>query len=589
MKKKPVKKKSTKKSTRPKGRKKVLAKKPGVKKRQASKRVQYEELLESAYTNYREIFNKSSDAIYVHEMETGRLLDVNERASEVTGFTREELLTADMQEFITGHPDYTLDKAIAYIQKAAVGEPQFFEWLGKKKDGSHNWFEVNLKRATIVGKERILAFFREINARKKAEIELEEKIKYIESRTTEIADALLRFTLRDMSEEIFISERGDELDAIAVGINTLKDELEGRIIEVENNIRHLKESEEKFQKAFNNSSAGMSITRLSDSKYVDVNDAMVSMTGYSREELLNHNSVELGIVVNMEKREEVLEKLRKSGSAKNYEMSMRNRSGEIVNALASSETITLNGEKYTIGIIYDITERKKAEQELESVNRELEAFSYSVSHDLRAPLRAINGYAQMMIEDTDIDSEGRRLLQNIKHYANQMGMLIDDLLAFSKLGRTELKKRKINMNELTEGVIVDLEKSVAHSAKIKINKLSPMYADYGLLHQVMFNLISNAIKYSSKKDNPEVEISSEENENETIVKVKDNGAGFDMRYANKLFGVFQRLHLQEEFEGTGVGLAIVQRIISKHNGKIWAHAEPEKGAEFYFSIPKPKH
>jgi len=235
----------------------------------------------------------------------------------------------------------------------------------------------------------------------------------------------------------------------------------------------------------------------------------------------------------------------------------------------------------------DITERKKAEEQLLAVNKELDAFSYSVSHDLRTPLRAVNSYAHILNEDygTQLDEEAKRLIDNIKYNAIKMGMLIEDLLAFSRLGRKEIQKSNIDMNELTKDVLIDINKSIAHSAEIKIGKLHNAKADYSLLRQVMFNLISNAVKYSSKKEHPLVEIFSEEKNGEIIFSVKDNGVGFDMRFVNKLFGVFQRLHKSEDFEGTGVGLAIVHRIISKHGGKVWAEAELNNGASFYFTLP----
>lgn len=224
--------------------------------------------------------------------------------------------------------------------------------------------------------------------------------------------------------------------------------------------------------------------------------------------------------------------------------------------------------------------------ELESINKELNAFTYSVSHDLRAPLRAVNGYAEMLNEDygTKLDDEGKRIIQTIRYNATKMGTLIDNLLDFSRLGRKEMVKTSIDMNELTEGVLMEINKSVEHHAEIKIGKLLPVKADYGLLHQIMFNLVSNAIKYSSKKEKPVVEISSKAKNDEIIFTVKDNGAGFDMRYADKLFGVFQRLHTQEEFEGTGVGLAIVQRVVAKHNGRVWAEGKVNEGATFNFSL-----
>jgi signal transduction histidine kinase len=226
--------------------------------------------------------------------------------------------------------------------------------------------------------------------------------------------------------------------------------------------------------------------------------------------------------------------------------------------------------------------------QLEIVNKELEAFSYSVSHDLRAPLRAVNGYAKILEEDYDgvLDNEGKRLLRVVRENAKKMGVLIDDLLAFSRLGRKELSKSLINMNNLTEAALAEINKTTNHNARIIINELHPITADPNLINQVMINLLSNAIKYSSGKEFPEVEISSETDGEYNIYSVKDNGAGFNNEYAGKLFGVFQRLHSTEEFEGTGVGLALVKRIISKHGGEVWASGEVGNGAVFYFSMPK---
>jgi len=225
-------------------------------------------------------------------------------------------------------------------------------------------------------------------------------------------------------------------------------------------------------------------------------------------------------------------------------------------------------------------------EELKNANKELDAFTYSVSHDLRAPLRSINGYAQMLDEDygPKLDIEGKRIIKTICDNAINMGMLIDELLGFSQLGRKEVQLRKINMNELVESVFIDMDKSFTHKAEIKIGKLHEVEADFGLLRQVMFNLISNALKYSSKKEQPIIEVFSEEKNGDIVFSLKDNGAGFDMKYYDKLFGVFQRLHKQKEFEGVGVGLAIVERIISKHGGKVWAEGKVNEGAQFNFSL-----
>ncbi len=177
------------------------------------------------------------------------------------------------------------------------------------------------------------------------------------------------------------------------------------------------------------------------------------------------------------------------------------------------------------------------------------------------------------------------MLTAIKRNAKKMGTLIDDLLSFAKLGKKPVSKMEIDMNNLFQEVLQDLKQSTKHKAEIIIRPLHPIQGDYALLKQVVINLVSNAIKYSAKKENPVVEIYSEKQPNEILYTVKDNGQGFDMKYADKLFGVFQRLHSNEEFEGTGVGLAIVQRIINKHGGSITANAEVGKGATFCFTIP----
>lgn len=225
-------------------------------------------------------------------------------------------------------------------------------------------------------------------------------------------------------------------------------------------------------------------------------------------------------------------------------------------------------------------------EELIRINQELESFSYSVSHDLRAPLRAISGFARLLKEgyNDKLDDEGKRILGIIGNNGMKMGKLIDDLLAFSRLGRKELEKKLVDMNELVANVIVDIEKTLKHAASINIEELPPTHTEETLMDQVWCNLITNALKYSSKKENPEIHIGCFEDQKEgNIYFVKDNGVGFDMNYYDKLFGVFQRLHSAEEFEGTGIGLAIVHRIVSKHGGRIWAEGKPDEGATFYFT------
>ncbi|UII26591.1 ATP-binding protein [Fulvivirga maritima] len=233
------------------------------------------------------------------------------------------------------------------------------------------------------------------------------------------------------------------------------------------------------------------------------------------------------------------------------------------------------------------TYRKLKEAQLESANRELEAFSYTVAHDLRAPLRIIDGYISMLKEDlVDLDDESQRLMDVVSNNAIKMGVLIDELLNFAKLGRKDIHLRPINTWKVVEEVFSE-QMSVAENKNIdvKLGNIEDMKGDPGLIKQVFSNLISNALKYSKKKSEIIIEVNSFRNDEEITYYVKDNGVGFNMDYAGKLFGVFQRLHKESEFEGTGVGLATVNRIIKKHGGKIWAESEIDKGTTFYFTIP----
>lgn len=228
--------------------------------------------------------------------------------------------------------------------------------------------------------------------------------------------------------------------------------------------------------------------------------------------------------------------------------------------------------------------------ELEKANKELEAFSYSVSHDLRSPLRALNAYSKMFEEDyaETLDADAKKLLENIQRNAKRMGVLIDDLLEFSKLGRKEIVRTNIEMNVLVKESLKEVVDGRETNASITIEDLPPCLADRALLYQVWINLISNAVKYSSKKQSPEIHIGTTLLNDQMVYYIKDNGAGFNMDYAKMLFKVFQRLHSPQEFEGTGIGLAIIARIIAKHGGSIWAEGEVDNGATFFFSIPNNK-
>jgi|GEM_PF-3257187 len=231
-----------------------------------------------------------------------------------------------------------------------------------------------------------------------------------------------------------------------------------------------------------------------------------------------------------------------------------------------------------------VTERTA---ELQAANKELESFSYSVSHDLRAPIRAIDGFSRKLFEEYNsvLDDEGKRLLDVILRNTKNMGMLIDDLLAFSRLGRKKIAYSNINMEELVKEVFNELiDFNNGYKPKVIIKELPPVNGDRVLLRQVFANLLSNSIKFTKSVENAVIEVGNISRDYQSIYYVKDNGVGFSMNYAHKLFEVFQRLHSAKDFDGTGVGLAIVQRIIHRHGGKIWAESEVNKGAVFFFTL-----
>lgn len=285
--------------------------------------------------------------------------------------------------------------------------------------------------------------------------------------------------------------------------------------------------------------------------------------------------------------------LRRNGSAYLVSINasvMRNSAGEYVSCLAT---------------VFDIAERKQTEariqqlnsdlqrraEELELANRELEAFTYSVSHDLRAPLRHVNGFAEMLKDHlaSTLDAEGRRYLERIGDGARNMSTLIDELLVFSRTARTEIRRQNVKLGTVVEEVCRSLDREVAGRQVIwKIGPLPEVSGDAALLRQVVFNLLANAAKYTRPRNPAIIEVGTHSRTpNEVVCFVRDNGVGFNMQYAPKLFGVFQRLHTASEFEGTGVGLAIVRRIVQRHGGRTWASGVEDEGATFYFSLPVP--
>jgi PAS domain S-box-containing protein len=343
-------------------------------------------------------------------------------------------------------------------------------------------------------------------------------------------------------------------------------------------------------------------------RIVFVNSAGVKLLGAtSPEQLLGHPFRDLMPADDWQYFKQRLEKMGQEGKPTPFvEHKMRRLDGTRVDAELAAAPLIFAGRSAAQVIAHDISERKHAEEEirrlnadlerrvgertaeLENTNKELEAFSYSVSHDLRAPLRHIEGFIEILTAtDENLRAESRQHLETIANSARQMDRLIDDLLAFSRTGRVELKKTTLSLNDVVQSAIQDLQHEIdGRQVEWVLGNLPEVEADPALLRQVLLNLLGNALKYTRTRKPARIELHLRDTGVEQIISVKDNGVGFDMRYAHKLFGVFQRLHRAADFEGTGVGLANVRRIIHRHGGRTWAEGEPDKGATFYFSLPK---
>jgi PAS domain S-box-containing protein len=369
--------------------------------------------------------------------------------------------------------------------------------------------------------------------------------------------------------------------------------------------KELRINEKKFRTIIEKATDAMFLADY-NGNILDTNQQAENLLGYTREDLLSMKIYHLDAINNnLEKLQSAMSGL-PIGETSIFQTEHITKNGERIPVEISASVLDLDGKKLVIGFARNQTERKKAEAQiqklneeleqrviertaqLEAANKELESFSYSVSHDLRAPLRSINGFARILTDDygTKLDEEGRRLLSVIINNANRMGELIENLLSFSQLGRQEISVSSIDMGAMAQQVFDELvPENEKEEITFRILPIPDATGDPSMVRQIWVNLIGNAIKFSSRSEKREIEIGSMIEKDETIYYIRDTGAGFDMSYVDKLFGVFQRLHTLNEFEGTGVGLAIVHRVINRHNGRIWAVSKLNQGSCFYFTLP----
>jgi PAS domain S-box-containing protein len=505
--------------------------------------------LKEAELKFRTIFDKASDGMILAENGSSTFYMANNKICEILGYSLEEILKI-------GVGDIHLKKDLPYAREQfdrllrreisiAPGIPV------RKKNGTVFYADITASIVNIGGKDYLLGVF------------------------------------RDITERIIIEEK----------IKRLNEDLEETVIK---RTAQLQDTLDFNQKIIETSSLGI-FACIEDGPCIIANPAVAKISGASVDEMLKLNFREL----DSWKMNGLFGKVETAfitNEPQRAEIHLTTSFGRDAWLDYFITTFRSAGKLHFLMTVDEITERKLAEIELnkyqahleertaqlEASNKELEAFSYSVSHDLRAPLRAVHSYTNILLEDYEktLDDEGKRICGIISSSATQMGELIDDLLSFSRIGRSTLNPSMLNMKTLAGGVFADLNNGNAdRKIKVKMGKLHSVFGDGNLLKIVWTNLISNAIKYSSHVPSSEIVISSSKEDHTITYSVKDYGVGFDMQYKHKLFGVFQRLHSESEFEGNGVGLAIVQRIVMKHGGKVWAEGEVGKGATFFFSLP----
>jgi len=367
------------------------------------------------------------------------------------------------------------------------------------------------------------------------------------------------------------------------------------------------EESRHFTKIFQASPLPLAIVIGEDGKLVEVNEAWVAFFGIARDEAVGRAVETLGLFEAGADREQLVGAVERGENVRNRPCRLRRRSGEIAEALISVERMEWYGAAARLSVVQDVTELRRSNDEIRHLNdsleakvkartaelelavQEMESFSYSVSHDLRAPLRHIAGFTRMLIDDAHVSpgSEAARYAERASMAATKLGTLIDELLDYSRLGRRELTLVDTDLSRTVSSILADIDDSLAgRTVAWDVGAMPIVRADPTLIRLVMQNLIENAVKYTGKRDAARIEVGAKREDGADTIWVRDNGVGFDMQYSGKLFGVFQRMHTDAEFEGTGIGLANAKRIVERHGGRIWFDAAPDAGATFYFSLPR---
>jgi len=504
--------------------------------RDITERKRAEEEVRKSEARYRALFEYAPDGIVIADPK-GYYIDANASLCRMLGLTRDELIGRQASDIVIATEVLHIGPAVSEIR---ASDDYNREWQFRRKDGA--------------------CFLADVMA-------------------TTMPDGNLLAIIRDITRE--------RLTQTALGA-----------------------SEVRYRRLFETAKDGILILNAETGMVVDVNPFLITTLGFSHEQFLSKAIWELGFFKDIWENAEKFAELKDKEYVRYEHLPLQTSDGEKIEVEFVSNVYLVNGSKVIQCNVRDVTARRKAEAalkelnasleervvvrtaQLEAANKELEAFSYSVSHDLRAPLRAISGFSRIVLEDHSaaLDADALRYLHLVDKGAQQMGDLIDDLLTFSRTGRQALTVQRVNTTDIVQACLADLQGMQENRhVTINVGELPDCEADASLLKQVWLNLLTNALKYTRKRDPAVITIGCRREGVTDSYFVQDNGAGFDMKYADKLFGVFQRLHLADDYEGTGLGLALVQRIVQRHGGRVWTEAKLNVGATFHFTLTGGQH